>query len=119
MIKVRNYLVPLPGYKCMTVWPFIFIRIMAGWGGQFNEVDATHEGIHGEQQKEMLLLPFFVLYLLEWMIRLIIYHNQWEAYRNISFEQEAFLYEKDSDYLGTRHRYAWVKYITKKTYRRK
>lgn len=119
MIKVRNYFIPLPGYKCMTIWPFVFIRILSGVNGQYNDVDATHEGIHGEQQKETLVFLFLVWYVFEWIVRLVIYRNQAEAYRNISFEQEAFMYQSDMTYLNERKRYAWVRFIFKKTYSRK
>ncbi len=141
MIQIRNYFIPFIGYKCMTVWPFMFVRKLEGIDGIVNQVDLTHEGIHGEQQKEMLVvgaaiaaglwfagcgwwslaaLPvFFVWYVAEWAIRLFAYGNQREGYRNISFEQEAFMFEHQPEYLAQRKRFAWLKYITQKTYRRK
>lgn len=118
MILVKNYFIPIPGFRCLTIWPFIFMRKMSGVRGEFSELDRLHEGVHGEQQKELLVVLFFVIYLLDWLIRLIIYRDALEAYRNISFEQEAFLYQRDPDYLSRRKRYAWVKYITRKTYKR-
>lgn len=107
---VVNDILPFKGYVAMTVWPFIFIRKAV------KDNVIWHEVIHGEQQKEMLLLFFHLWYVVEWLVRLCLYGNQKEAYRNISFEQEAYLHENDVDY--KREHYAWAKYLTQKTYRR-
>lgn len=40
------------------------------------------------------------------------------AYRDISFEQEAYYHEEDMKYLKNRKHYAWIKYLFK-TYKRK
>lgn len=118
MILVKNYFIPIPGFKCLTIWPFVFMRKLSGPRGEYTDVDRQHEGVHGEQQKELLVVLFFVIYLLEWLVRLIIYRDGWEAYKNISFEQEAFLYEQDAGYLSRRKHYAWFKYITRITFKR-
>ena len=68
-----------------------------------------HESIHWKQQMEMLIVPFYIWYLLEWLIRLPVYGK--EAYRNLSFEREAKTFEGVQGYLGIRSRYAWLKFI--------
>lgn len=113
MKVIYNKYIPFPGYKAITIWPFIFVRESAK--GRYGITDDTHEHIHGRQQKELPIL-FFLWYITEWLIRLILYRNQEEAYRNISFEQEAYYYERYSEYLIIRKHYAWKKYLTKKTY---
>ena len=52
-----------------------------------------HERTHHEQQKELLYIPFFILYVLEWLFKLPTGH----AYRNISFEREARVCQKEQD----------------------
>ncbi len=50
----------------------------------------NHERIHTAQQRELLFIPFYILYVFEWLIRLIQYRNRNDAYMNISFEREAY-----------------------------
>ena len=109
---VINKIIPFVGFKAMTIWPWIFLRK----GQSYNLTDDNHEEIHGKQQLEMLLIPFFLWYGIEYLIRLLIYRNKNEAYYNISFEQEAYLNQGDYDYRRKRRLYAWVKYIGKKNF---
>ncbi len=120
----------------MCLMPFIFVRNECKY--IFSEVDNNHEHIHGAQQREMLmagsvaavilliigcgwwsLLPvpaFFWWYLIEYVVRLAKYRDQKEAYRNISFEQEAFINEGNFLYLVGRNGFWWAKYLFRKTY---
>jgi hypothetical protein len=45
---------------------------------------------------------FFIWYGIEYVIKFLYYRNSNLAYRNISFEREAYLYENDLSYLKTR-----------------
>lgn len=74
-----------------------------------NAKTIRHEKIHWKQQMEMLILPFYVWYLVEWLIRL--FTNKGKAYRSISFEQEAYKKESNVNYLSTRKHYTWIKYL--------
>lgn len=74
-----------------------------------NQRTIRHEKIHWKQQIEMLILPFYVWYLIEWLIRL--FTNRGNAYRSISFEQEAYKKESNVNYLSDRKHYDWVKYL--------
>ena len=109
MIVVRNNLIPFRGYKAITIWPFIFVRKNAWYS---NDTD-RHERIHGRQQLEMLLLPFYLWYGVEYIIRLAIMRDHDRAYRSISFEQEAYSHERDAGYLQHRRWYAWLRYLFK------
>lgn len=72
----------------------------------------NHEYIHTEQMKELWYVGFYILYILEWLYRLVFHAKT--AYKGISFEREAYQHEKDLDYLKTRKRFAqWDKTITK------
>ena len=98
MIIIKNNIIPFKGFIAITIWPFIFVR------RNLNNIDINHEEIHGAQQKELLLIIFYLIYIIEWFIRLFI--NKDNAYRNISFEKEAYKHEKDLDYLKTRKHFA-------------
>ena len=67
-----------------------------------NAAEYNHERIHAVQQKELLYLPFFVWYVIEWLILLVIYRDGKKAYRNIRFEKEAYNHQNDLDYLKKR-----------------
>ncbi len=66
----------------------------------------NHELIHTAQQKELLWIPFYIAYVIEWMIRLCRYRNWHKAYMNISFEKEAYKHGNDLNYLKDRKHYA-------------
>jgi len=95
----------LPGYKAMTIGPFIFARPNA----KLNDVDINHEAIHWQQEKEMLIIFFLIWYILEFLIRWIYYFNFTRAYKNISFEVEAYDNENNLNYIQSRKKYSWLK----------
>lgn len=104
---VSKYLIP-KGYRGMTVFPFVILRERSD---KEVSVLVNHEKIHIRQQLELLVLPFFVWYLMEYVFRLMRYGNRYEAYRNISFEREAYANEKDPDYLKSRSFWKFLKYV--------
>jgi len=69
-----------------------------------------HEMIHYAQQKEMLIIFFYLWYILEWFVKLFVYGNK--AYYNISFEREAYKHDYDVSY--NRKHFAWIKFIKNK-----
>lgn len=70
-----------------------------------NKRTVNHESIHFQQTLELGVLPFYVLYVLEWLLKLPFYGMK--AYENISFEREAYSNESDLSYLEDRKRYNW------------
>lgn len=66
----------------------------------------NHEKIHTAQQRELLWIPFYVIYMIEWLIRLCRFGSCNSAYMNISFEREAYSNGKNLDYLSSRKKYA-------------
>lgn len=95
---VVKYLIP-KGYRGLTVFPFVFVKYGVD---KENAIFINHEKIHLRQQLELLILPFFVWYLLEYFVRLFQYKNTNLAYRNISFEREAYANESNFEYLKSR-----------------
>ncbi len=95
-------------YVALCLWPFIIIK-----EPKFaqDSVLMNHERIHLRQQEEMLILPFYLCYFLEWTLKTIWYLNGYRAYRNLSFEREAYRYEVDPSYLSRRKKFAFVRYL--------
>lgn len=103
---VSKFWVP-KGFSGITIYPFIFARK----NRIGNQVFINHEKIHIRQQLELLVLPFFVWYLIEFLIRLIQFKNKRMAYRNISFEREAYANEQQLNYLNKRSFFAFLRYL--------
>ena len=100
----------------------------------------NHEKIHWQQQLEMIVvggiialltgillvsfnvfslwlitllafpfLFFYLWYLVEWLIRIFVNGNA--AYRSLSFEREAYSNAENMNYLKTRKRFAWLRFM--------
>lgn len=95
-------------FRGLALFPFIFLQ---NRGLKNNRIIINHEKIHIRQQIEMLILPFFIWYVIEYAVRWIRYGNSHKAYRNISFEREAYAKEADLDYLKTRKFYSFLRYL--------
>ena len=104
---VRNNIIPFKGFKAVNLFGVLFVRKDAVIGS----VDINHEAIHTEQMKELLYVFFYLWYVVEWLVRLVMYRNAHTAYRNISFEREAYMNQGNVSYLQGRGRYAWWKYL--------
>jgi hypothetical protein len=89
----------------ITLWPFIIIRPNKNW------IVVNHESIHIKQQQELLVIPFYLLYILEWFIGIFVHGSIIKSYYNISFEKEAYENQSNPNYLKTRKLFSWVKYI--------
>lgn len=138
---VFNKIIPFKGFKAITIWPWIFVRIesMSRWLKQ----DEWHETTHLWQQVEtmvaalaillvlavldvvswwwLLSVPFsfYVLYLLEWLIRIpICCFDTRLAYYNISTEQEAYLHQDIATYNSERRKFAWARYLFRNSFMR-
>lgn len=109
MKVIYNNLIPIKGFKAINLFGILFVRK----GSFLNEVDINHERIHTEQWKEMFYIGFLLWYVLEWLIRLFIYFDSHKAYRNISFEREAYSNQTDMSYHNSRKRFSWFQRIKK------
>lgn len=113
----------------MTLFPFILINKWL-YDKPINktslDVIINHEKIHIRQQLEMLVIPFYIWYGIEYLIRFFQYRKKlkfmpnnriWnKAYQNISFEREAYKHERDLNYLKERKLFSWFKYLWFKNY---
>ena len=103
--RIRWAALPAMG---MAIFPFILIKDEQS---KNNKQLIYHELIHLRQQMELLVIPFFILYLLNYMVNLIRYKNHDKAYRNIVFEREAYANDSDYSYLNHRGFFSWTNYL--------
>ncbi len=106
MILINKYVVP-KGYVGITLYPFVLLR---DENMRFNTTLINHESIHLQQQLELLVIPFYLLYVSEFLLKLLYYKNWTTAYQNISFEREAYTNEKDLNYLKLRPFWSFMKF---------
>ena len=104
MINIKG--VPLKNILGIALFPFILVQ-----SKKPSIVLINHEKIHIRQQLELLVLPFYAWYLIEFVIKYIKYQNVYLAYKRISFEQEAYTFESSLDYLKKRKVWAFLKYL--------
>jgi len=107
ILIVFKYLTP-KGFRGLTFFPFV---ILTDKNDALDKVCINHERIHLRQQLELLILPFYVWYGIEFLIKWFQYKDKNTAYRNISFEREAYKNEKELSYLKSRSFWKFLKYI--------
>lgn len=107
MIFISKWIVP-KGFVGITLYPFIFLRFKDLKG---DSTLINHEKIHLKQQSELLIIFFYLFYFFEWFVKLFKYRNRYIAYRNISFEREAYQNECNLAYLETRKFWAFINYL--------
>ena len=107
MIVIRNRLIPFGrGMIAINLFGIIFAK------QPLSRRSMNHEYIHTLQQRELLFVGFFVLYVLEWLYHLIRTRNWLKAYYSISFEREAYSKEILLNYRKLRRPYAWIAYLS-------
>ena len=100
MKLIYNSIIPFKGFVAINIFGVIFARK----GKSLPPHTINHEKIHTAQMRELLYIGFYLLYIAEWVYRLI-FHTR-TAYRGISFEREAYKHQNDYDYLAKRKRFA-------------
>lgn len=88
-----------PWVSGITLFPFIILKDKES----LNKPNLIqHEQIHIRQQLELLVIFFYLWYIIEYLIKRIKTGSWREAYKNISFEKEAYAHQHDSNYLKNR-----------------
>ena len=106
---IYNKLIPFgKRYHAINLCGIVFAK------GPCDKETINHERIHTAQMVEMAVIFFYLWYVVEWCVRLIQHHNIYEAYRNISFEKEAYANMSNLNYLKARQPYAVFKFLSKK-----
>ncbi|MBN3859543.1 bile acid:sodium symporter family protein [Neisseriaceae bacterium PsAf] len=93
----------------ITLYPFIF----CSHENYLSDTLINHEQIHIAQQRELLLIGFYLIYVIHYLINLIIYRDKQKAYANIVFEREAYANEDNLNYLENRKLWAFIPYFKK------
>lgn len=108
MIVLVNKFLLAKGFKGVSLWPFVILK------DKYFKNDLillNHEKIHLRQQAELLLVGFYVWYLIEYVVRIIQFKNRYMAYRNISFEREAYRNELNMNYTKSRGFWRFLNYL--------
>ncbi len=104
---IIRWLIP-KGTIALTIFPFIWVESLHLLE---DNVLVTHEKIHLRQQIEMGIVLFYLWYGIEFLFKCIRYKNKFWAYKNISFEREAFVFEHDENYLKRRKFWAFLQWL--------
>lgn len=106
IIKTKHF--PFGSYKTINIFGVLFTK------RELTQKEINHELIHTAQMKEMGYIGFYLWYGIEYLI-IRLWHlekdGQHGTYRDVSFEEEAYNFDDDLDYLKTRKHYTWWKYI--------
>ena len=86
------------GIRAIAFYPFIFINPNT----TIDDILINHEKIHLKQQKELLLIPFYIWYLIA---------LKRKGYMGISFEKEAYANETNLSYLKNRKLFSFRTYL--------
>src|SRR5215471_19072136 len=97
--KFYYIVVPRLHVHAMALFPVILLREADYVHDKFL---INHELIHHRQELELLVIPFYLFYVLNYFINRFHYKTHHEAYRNIIFEREAYANESDLNYLDER-----------------
>lgn len=100
---IYNNVIPFKGFKAINLFSVVFARKDV----PMCKYNINHELIHTAQMKELYYIPFYILYLTEWVYRLFkTKFNFKQAYKEISFEKEAYNNERNFKYLNKRTPFA-------------
>lgn len=100
---IYNRYIPFRPYYAINIFGVVLARREYG---PLSQVDLNHEYIHTLQQRELLWLPFYLLYLAEWLFWLLRLRSASKAYLRISFEREAYRHQRQLDYRHHRRHFA-------------
>ena len=111
---IYNSIIPFKKFMAINLFGVLFVR--NDLERPIGALTINHEAIHSEQYKELYWIGFLPLYLIEWFVKLLIYGNSRKAYRNISFEREAYKFQNDLNYIEKRKKFSLLHWKTYKNY---
>lgn len=96
----NSLLCKILGVNGITLYPFVFLRERSP-----ERTIVNHERIHYEQVKRLGMLRFYALYLKEYFQNRLKGMGHRQAYLEISFEKEAYLFQDNPEELFSRSFY--------------
>lgn len=112
---IYNRFIPFGQYLGINLFGILFVRkeYEADMKSniQMRKEVINHEQIHTAQMQELWYIPFYLIYIF-WHIKLLLKtRNNTEAYRQNPFELEAYANDHNLNYLQTRKKFAFRRYI--------
>lgn len=105
-IIIRTNLIKKLGKNICGITLFPFIFLVKDLNGS-DEMITNHEKIHLRQQLELLIIPFYIIYLIEYLyLRYKKKMSSDNAYHAISFEKESYKNGPNINYLKQRKIFA-------------
>ena len=104
LVHTRHF--PPRGYSAITLFPFVFHNEET-----LSNRTLRHETVHLYQQAALLVVPFYLLYLIFWLVGLVRYRNWDRAYRSIPFERSAYRLETRPSPTATTQAFDWLRCI--------
>lgn len=105
---IYNKIIPFgKGFYALNLFGVLFAK------GPCDAVTINHEQIHTAQIKELGYVFFYIVYLIEWAIRMVQYRGYVKGYLNISFEREAYANQYNLKYLQSRKHFSFKRYYRK------
>nr|WP_315126848.1 hypothetical protein [uncultured Capnocytophaga sp.] len=102
---VNRYFVP-KGFSGITLYPFVFTNK----DNHLNDARfVNHERIHLVQQRELLVIFFYLWYVIDFLIKLLKYRDKNIAYQQNIFEREAYQNDHNQEYLAERKPFAFLR----------
>ena len=107
---IYNKIIPFGNYAVINIFGLLFTKLKI-----LNKYAINHESIHTEQMKELGYIFFYLWYIVEYLLIRLFHKKQGDTYSDVSFEEEAHRNDQNLEYLKTRKRYAWLKYVKVKS----
>ena len=111
---VHSRWIPFRGFSAINLFGVIFVRkdLPEEYLSDPLWLDTIvrHERIHTRQMVELLVIPFYLLYIAASLREGPVFRDTESAYRSISFEQEAYAHQDDPEYIQQRRLYAFFNY---------
>ena len=101
LIHTRSF--PFGDYRAITLFPFVLYK-----GEPLTPTEVRHETVHLWQQAALLVLPFYLLYLVFWIIGMARHRNSFRAYRDIPFERSAYDLESHTSASRSSMAFGWM-----------
>lgn len=95
---------PVGRYATINLFGVLFTKLRNP-----SPVTLNHEAIHTAQMREMLFIPFYLWYVVEFIVRLLLKRNWHKAYRSVSLEREAYDFQGYFHYLEDRRCFSWLR----------